>query len=86
MKSRSLLVLYICVQDTAGALQDCDFDVKSLLTPTRKADVSGGIHAGYLLAGQPSIVAIIHTMAAKQGNRYQTLIHELSEKEASRAA
>jgi hypothetical protein len=68
------------------ALQDCDFDVKFRLIPIRKADVSGGIHAGGVLAGQPSIVVVFHTMAAKQGKGYQTLILELLEKEASRAA
>ena len=34
----------------------------------------------------PRLLAALRTMAAKQGKGYQTLIHELLEKAASRAA
>jgi hypothetical protein len=44
------------MEGTARALQNRDFGVKFLLIPIRKADVSGGIHAGGVLAGQPSIL------------------------------
>ena len=64
-------------------MQDRDFDVKSLLTPIREVDVLGKNFCVLFHGGQPSIVAIIHTMAAKQGKGYQTLIHELLEKAVS---
>lgn len=67
-------------------MQDCDFDVKSLLTVIREVNVLGRDFCVLLHGGQPSIVAMIHTMAAKQGKRYQTLIYELLGKTASRAA
>ena len=74
------------MESTARTLQGCVFDVKSLLTLIRKADVSGGILAGYFLAGQRSIGVVFRTMAARQGKGCQTLIHELLGKEASRSA
>lgn len=71
------------MEGTARTLPNRDFDVKSLLTPIRKAGVSGGILAGHFLAGQLSIGAVFCAMAAKQGKGPQTLSHELLEKEAS---
>lgn len=43
------------MEGTARTLQGCVFDVKSLLTPIRKAGRFDGILAGYFLAGQLSI-------------------------------
>jgi hypothetical protein len=74
------------MEGTARTLQGCVFDVKSLLTLIRKAGVSGGILAGYFLAGQLSIEAVFCATAARQGKGCQTLIHELLGKEASRSA
>lgn len=71
------------MEGTARTLQGCVFDVKSLLTPIRKAGMSGGILAGYFLADQLSIVAVFCTLAAKQGKGPQTLSHELLGTEAS---
>lgn len=74
------------MEGTARTLQDRDFNVKSLLTLIRKADVSGGILAGCFLADQRSIGVVFRTMAARQGKGCQTLIHELLGKEACRSA
>ena len=74
------------MEGTARTLQDRDCDVKSLLTRIRKAGVSGGILAGYFLAGRLSVGAVFCAMAAKQGEGPQTLSRELLEKAASRAA
>ena len=74
------------MEGTARTLQDRDCDVKSLLTPIRKAAVFSGILAGYFLAGQLSILATLRSMAAKQAKGCETLIHELLGKASSQAA
>ncbi|OQW65002.1 MAG: hypothetical protein BVN28_02425 [Nitrospira sp. ST-bin4] len=65
------------MEGTARTLQGCVFDVKSLLTPIRKAGMFSGALAGYFLAGQRSIGVVFRTMAARQGKGRQTLIYEL---------
>ena len=76
----------MCVEGTAGVLQGCDFDVKFLLTPIRKAGVSGGIPSCCFLADRPSILPCSASMLRRTAKGYQTMIHELLEKAASRAA